>query len=46
MVLADRGQLDKAIAHFKRALEIDPNYTAAQRNLEETQAKKRQSPKE
>jgi tetratricopeptide (TPR) repeat protein len=31
--LADRGQVDEAIAHFKRALEIKPDYELAQNNL-------------
>jgi len=32
-VLEGRGQIDEAIAHYKKALEIKPNYAEAHNNL-------------
>jgi tetratricopeptide (TPR) repeat protein len=34
MALAERGQFDEAIAHFQRALEINPGFLQARRALE------------
>ena len=31
--LADRGQVDEAIAHYQKALEIKPDYAEAHNNL-------------
>ena len=33
MALADRGQVDEAIAHYRKALEIKPDYAEAHNNL-------------
>jgi tetratricopeptide (TPR) repeat protein len=33
LVLADRGRLDQAMAHYQKALEIDPDYALAHYNL-------------
>ena len=32
-VLADRGQVDEAIAHYQKALEIKPDFAEAHNNL-------------
>jgi len=37
--VAGRGQVDAAIAHFKKALEIKPDYIGARQNLERAQSK-------
>ena len=33
MPLASRGQVDEAIAHYQKALEIEPDYAEAHYNL-------------
>ena len=38
-VLAGRGQIDEAIAHFKKALEIKPDYAEARRSLDQAREK-------
>ena len=34
MLLAERGDVDEAIVHFRRALEIDPNFAPARQSLD------------
>jgi Flp pilus assembly protein TadD len=43
IVLADLGRLDDAIAHFRTALKISPNYATARLNLQENLEKQNQS---
>jgi Flp pilus assembly protein TadD len=33
VALAKRGRIDEAMAHFRKALEVDPDYTGAHNNL-------------
>jgi Tfp pilus assembly protein PilF len=40
VILILQGKLDEAIAHFNRAVQIDPNYTDARNNLNRALAEK------
>ena len=43
IILLDKGELDTAIAHFEKAIELNPGFTVAYYNLGNTFVKKYQS---